>query len=294
VSIGFQLCFLFRCVCIFFASMGDATTKKLLDALSPEMKSQLLGNTANLQVVSVGSLCSGSNITSMRVCDLLAELSQLGSDSFMHDTFTCESDKKKCQFIQDIARWLGQLPTHRIFVDIQEMGSSSARCFGQGSALFAIPPAPLITTCGFSCKNLSGLYYDKQRAEILDDMLRRGSGTSGKTFQGMLTYLKTHKPPFHIWENVPSLQNRSKCFAFLFTVLEEAGYVCASAEFNTADFHLPQDRLRVYGICVHVEKSGFSFDGARALAAKILDCVKSMKCPWEGSLHDYLCQGGDP
>ena len=266
------------------------TTKQLLDKLSPELLQQLQSHVAKLGVVTVGSMCSGSNVTSVLVADLL----QVLKTGKFHDAFACEFDKSKQGFLKYVAEWLGE-DSHNIFGDINVMGGHSAHCVNNDNRNCAIPAAPLITTCGFSCKNFSRLYYNEKREQILHNMLEDGKGSSGNTCQCMLAYLKTHSPAFHIWENVPSIlqYNQKNNLDYLLKALLKAGYVCATDMFLSSDYHLPQDRNRAYGICIHVDKSGLSREAACELAQEVVETVKSMAADKPASMKNFLLKSSD-
>ena len=53
------------------------------------------------------------------------------------------------------------------------------------------------------------------------------------------------------------------------------GYVMAHRQFNSREYWVPQNRPRVYGICLHVAKSGKSWSDAQRWVNKSLQDVPS-------------------
>jgi site-specific DNA-cytosine methylase len=268
------------------------TTKNLLKKLTPDLLQQLQANVTQLGAVSLGSMCSGSNITSVLVANLL-EVLKTGTP--LRDVFSCEVDAQKQEFLKYVAVWLGQSCSHNIFSNINEMGEHGAHCSNHDNTICTIPPAPLIMTCGFSCKNFSKLYQNKKRTRILKNILEKGGGTTGNTCQGMLAFIKAHAPPFLIWENVPAIleKGQERNHAYLLKAFHEAGYASATGSANSIEFHLPQIRRRAYGVIVHVGKSGLGLTEASKLAEKILKTKESMACVEPVSIEKFLLEPGD-
>ena len=268
------------------------TTKNLLKKLTPELLQRLQAHVTQLGAVSLGSMCSGSNITSILVANLL-EVLKTGTP--LHDVFSCEVDARKQEFLKYVAEWLGQSSSHNIFSDITEMGEHGAHCSNHDNTMCSIPPAPLIMTCGFSCKNFSKLFQSKKRTRILKNILEKGRGTTGNTCQGMLAFIRAHAPPFLIWENVPTLLEKSqkRNHAYLVKAFHEAGYASATGSANSIEFHLPQVRRRAYGVIVHVGKSGLGLPEASELAEKILKTKESMASVEPVSIEEFLLERGD-
>ena len=145
------------------------------------------------------------------------------------------------------------------FRDIADLGSGEAHCTTHGKKCKV--PQSTFMHCGFSCKNLSKLFNGSQGLSKLDmlSMFSDGTGSTGSTFKSLMQYLKIMLPPIWMWENVEEIfGNRSDADQVLYEMLAELGYTMATGTFDALEYCVPQGRVRAYGLCIHVEKSGLN------------------------------------
>jgi site-specific DNA-cytosine methylase len=100
-----------------------------------------------------------------------------------------------------------------------------------------VPGDPDLLVAGFSCVDFSAL---NNKRKDLDDL-----GESGQTFQGILRYIKRHRPPIIILENV-----RNAPWSEIETHFNDIKYHFRVKKVDTKSFYLPQTRERGYAICV--------------------------------------------
>ena len=126
---------------------------------------------------------------------------------------------------------------------------------------------------GTSCVDYSNLNNEKQDISA--------NGESGRTFRGMLGWVKNHRPPIVILENVCSAPWDKVAAEF-----ERIGYSARSARFDTKQYYIPHTRMRGYLIAVNEKKS--------RIPDKWLDLVGKMKRPSSSTLDAFLLPSDDP
>lgn len=127
---------------------------------------------------------------------------------------------------------------------------------------------------GTSCVDYSNLNTQKQD---IDD-----NGESGRTFRGMMTWVKKHRPPIVILENVCSApwDKVQKYF-------EDNGYSASSIRVDTKEYYIPHTRTRGYLVAVNARKSG--------IPKKWADMVKKkLNRPASSTLDAFLLPSDDP
>ena len=166
----------------------------------------------------------------------------------------------------------------RIFEDIRDLKAGSARCAVHEGSCY-VSRDPLFSHIGFSCKNFSKLFNAPDgisRADFLKAILQEGKGSSGQTFRGMIEYAQYACPDFLLWENVEELLSSTlDAFETLHDAFKAVGYVLAVRRRSASQYMLPQKRVRVYGLCVNVEKSGLKWRQALELVQTIMTQVTS-------------------
>eukprot|EP00959_Pyramimonas_sp_CCMP1952_P375573 7865968-Pyramimonas_sp.AAC.1 len=258
--------------------MIDAAQKKHIEGggsqlhIVPRMKT----NVGKLKVVNIGSMCSGSNITTV----MIKKLFEVLKSGKVRDTFACEADQSKRGWLKFVGDSMGDPECH-IFDNIMNMGRRHATCVVHDRPECSVPSnlrnmedAPLISTTGFSCKNFSKLFAGTagmSRSEMLDEILKQGKGSTGATCKGMLAYLSNHSPPFHIWENVKEILEMANAenLEWLIAALAKCKYACAVSKYTSSDYQVPQARTRAYGVCVRWGM-GLERSEAQALAKRII------------------------
>lgn len=127
---------------------------------------------------------------------------------------------------------------------------------------------------GTSCVDYSNLNNVKQGLDA--------KGESGQTFRGMLSWVKQHRPPLVILENVCSAPWQRVAEEF-----EKIGYSAKFSRFDTKFYYIAHTRTRVYLIAV--DKKG----------SKIPDewynfVTKELKRPASSTLDAFLLPSDDP
>lgn len=130
-----------------------------------------------------------------------------------------------------------------------------------------------ILVAGTSCVDYSNLNNEKQDISA--------NGESGRTFRGMLGWVKNHRPPIVILENVCSAPWDKVAAEF-----EKIGYSARSARFDTKQYYIPHTRTRGYLIAINEKKS--------RIPDKWLDLVSKMKRPASSTLDAFLLPSDDP
>jgi len=98
-----------------------------------------------------------------------------------------------------------------------------------------------------------------------------------------------------LWENVPDLvyESNKDNLDYLMQSLLAIGYVCAFALFKTVEYGQPQDRLRVFGICLHVGQSGLNKERCLQLASDVVSQVTKMKVSERLDIKTFLLADND-
>ena len=94
-------------------------------------------------------------------------------------------------------------------------------------------------TFGYSCKDLSTL--NNTSSSWNDSCLADGTGSTGRTWSGILEWVQWTAPCFLFMENVPAALKGNN-FRQMEKDLSSLGYRLVSLELNAADCGLPQDR----------------------------------------------------
>ena len=126
---------------------------------------------------------------------------------------------------------------------------------------------------GTSCVDYSNLNNEKQDISA--------NGESGRTFRGMLGWVKNHRPPIVILENVCSAPWDKVVMEF-----QRIGYSARNTRFDTKQYYIPHTRTRGYLIAVNEKKS--------RIPDKWLDLVGKLKRPASSTLDAFLLPSDDP
>jgi site-specific DNA-cytosine methylase len=109
------------------------------------------------------------------------------------------------------------------------------------------------------------------RKEYLQALLENKTGSSGQTCGAMISYLAIHRPPFLIFENVPELvEGADSCnLNWLSTALHKIAYEMGCRILSATNYFMPQNRRRVFGICMDMEVTGLSQSDCKDLVEGI-------------------------
>jgi site-specific DNA-cytosine methylase len=133
-----------------------------------------------------------------------------------------------------------------LFNDITLMGEETGMdvCSRQEVTI----PRCDIVYVGFSCKTFSFLNQNRANSEYAN-ALRDRTGSSGKTFGGLVEYVRVHRPTLIIMENVPSLvagQQGKRNLEELGNMAAEFGYTLRYTVIDGDEYGLPQARNRAW------------------------------------------------
>jgi site-specific DNA-cytosine methylase len=105
-------------------------------------------------------------------------------------------------------------------------------------------------------------------------------GESGRTFRGMMSWVKKHRPPIVILENVCSAP-----WDKVIRYFEKSGYSAKQARFHTKNYYIPHTRMRGYLIAVDKKHS--------EIPKEWLDMMPSMRRPASPTLDAFLLPSDD-
>ncbi|RPA73956.1 hypothetical protein BJ508DRAFT_333534 [Ascobolus immersus RN42] len=214
----------------------------------------------------VGTMCSGTESPLLALGMITRSMKeQYGVTIEVEHLFSCEIEPFKQAYIERNFR------PPILFRDITELGEDEATtAYG---AMVKVPGDIDLLIAGTSCVDFSNLNTQKKGLEE--------SGESGATFHGMLRYVKRHRPPIVVLENVSGGP-----WDLMVRKFEEIGYSAQYSRFDTKYYYIPHTRQRGYMIAVST--SGSSIPG------KWSHLVKLMARPATSTLDAFLLPSDDP
>jgi len=141
-------------------------------------------------------------------------------------------------------------------------------------ALAPVPGDVDLLVAGTSCVDYSNLNNVKQDIDA--------SGESGRTFRGMMSWVKNHRPPLVILENVCSAPWDKVIQKF-----EQAGYSAAQMRVDTKNFYIPHTRTRGYLVAINKKNSTMPTEWKKWIGEKL-------KRPASSTLDAFLLPSDDP
>lgn len=149
-------------------------------------------------------------------------------------------------------------------------------------SLMPVPGNIDLLVAGTSCVDYSNL-------NVHQKAITEG-GESGNTFFGMLSYVKNHRPPIVILENVCSAPWNGVCEEF-----EQIGYSARHLRLDTKHFYIPHTRTRGYMIAVERRRYRSEGDGMDNIADQWVAGMKN-HMPRQASctLEAFLLPSDDP
>jgi site-specific DNA-cytosine methylase len=230
----------------------DTLVVQMLSSMSAELVEVMRGSMVSMLKNTGGtlrfaSMCSGSDLIVPLFKQLMARaLQRCEMSCEVVHSFSVERAKTKQAWIR--ANFLPEV----LFGDIADMNHACAKDEISGTEV-RIPRVHAVVA-GLSCKTLSTLNNSTRlTGNILSDQV----GCTGRTFAGLLGYVKRHLPPLVILENVRGLVKGARGrqnIAWLENFAKSLGYVLIYQCFNCVDYGLPQDRLRVWLALLFVGK----------------------------------------
>ncbi|WVQ93615.1 hypothetical protein IAU59_000691 [Kwoniella sp. CBS 9459] len=223
----------------------------------------------NGRKLRVATMCSGTE-SPLLALNMIAKAikGQHGQTLGFEHVFSCEIEPFKQAYIER------NFAPPILFRDVTELGKKKAHT-AYGS-LVAVPGNVDILIAGTSCVDYSNLNNVQQDIDA--------NGESGRTFRGMLQWVKKHQPPIVILENV--------CNAPWDKVVEYFGKIDYDAQYarlDTKEYYIPHTRTRVYLFATPSKKGS-----KEALADKWAVTVKDLKRPWSAPFEAFLLHTDDP
>jgi site-specific DNA-cytosine methylase len=249
---------------------------KLHNGFSDAEKLRISDTCKMLGKIPISSACTGSNASAVAVANVL----QVVGAGELEEDFIAELEGSKRKFAEFIsARLQGNL--RHSFDCITKACMQRAQCLiHEGECI--VPDSSLICFIGWSCKNFSKEFSVNTDGLKRDDFISRGfaagEGSSGQTFWAMIKIMTSKTHIYIVWENVPEVMTDDATWSIIVEAVEGAGYAIAASLFNSMDFYLPQDRKRVYAICVWAAPFG-GMDAARAHSEVLLQQVQKLGAP---------------
>ncbi|KAG8830660.1 hypothetical protein FRC17_004520 [Serendipita sp. 399] len=228
----------------------------------------------------VGTMCSGTE-SPLLALQMISESMELdekmeGKNLEVEHIFSCEIEPYKQAYIERNFR------PPILFRDVTELGGKEATtAYG---ALVPVPGNIDMLIAGTSCVDYSNLNIHQK---AIDE-----GGESGNTFYGMLSYVKNHRPPIIILENVCSAPWDKICREF-----EDIGYHARWLRLDTKGFYIPHTRTRGYLLAVEARRT--KQRGATVNVKQIpddwIDGMKTyMQRPASCTLDAFLLPTDDP
>ncbi|KDQ61535.1 hypothetical protein JAAARDRAFT_30985 [Jaapia argillacea MUCL 33604] len=262
--------------------MAEQPTKAGADASSlppinavPAMFSDLVGRIPDIKKVidhvqgrklRVATMCSGTE-SPLLALDLIrrSALDQYGVNLEIDHVFSCEIEPFKQAYIER------NFHPPILFRDVCELdGTHATTAYG---ALVPVPGDVDILIAGTSCVDYSNLNNEKQDIDA--------NGESGRTFRGMMSWVKTHRPPLVILENVCGAPWDKVCDYFA-----KNRYSAKHLRLDTKNYYIPHTRTRVYLLAVN--------EKASRLPEQWASLVTNLKRPASSTLDAFLLPSDDP
>ncbi|EIW68043.1 hypothetical protein TREMEDRAFT_69535 [Tremella mesenterica DSM 1558] len=221
----------------------------------------------NGRKLRVATMCSGTE-SPLLALNMIAKAikKQHGLTLSFDHVFSCEIEPFKQAYIER------NFAPPILFRDVTELGKKRAHT-AYGS-LAAVPGNVDLLIAGTSCVDYSNLNNQQQDIEA--------NGESGRTFRGMLQWVKKHQPPVVILENV--------CNAPWDKVVEyfaQIDYDAQYARLDTKEFYIPHTRTRVYLFATPMANA------EKHLSEKWAATVKAMRRPWSAPFEAFLLHTDD-
>ncbi|PPQ98930.1 hypothetical protein CVT24_003557 [Panaeolus cyanescens] len=215
----------------------------------------------------VATMCSGTE-SPLLALELIQKsiLEQHDVKLDIEHVFSCEIEPFKQAYIER------NFHPPILFRDVCELGQAEAHtAYG---ALAPVPGDVDILIAGTSCVDYSNLNTQKQDIDA--------KGESGQTFRGMMSWVKNHRPPLVILENVCSAPwDRVKEY------FEKNGYSAEYSRVDTKAYYIPHTRTRVYLVAVNKKGSSIPKTWKEWVTSKL-------KRPASSTLDAFLLASDDP
>ncbi|CAE7574929.1 hpaIIM [Symbiodinium sp. CCMP2592] len=214
------------------------------ESMFAQLRSLLEARAAEAQPIRhrslrLGTDCSGAEAPWFALQLILKQLEhQLGWKLRLEHLFACDIEPVSQVFVAQNSR------PHALFENLLNRGE-------MGHCLIADAPVVVpndldIYVAGFPCKDFSLLNSNRPCLE----------GPHADTFHGVVNYIRQHEPATYVLENVVGLLSRKDGddapISDVMNILRAVPqYVVHYWRVNSLDYHLPQNRARVYIVGIH-------------------------------------------
>lgn len=192
--------------------------------------------------------------------------------------FSCEIEPFKQAYIER------NFAPPLLFRDIRELdGDEATTAYG---AVRPVPGGVDVLIAGTSCVDYSNLNNQSKTIEQ--------KGESGQTFWGMLGWVRRHRPPIVIQENVCSApwESMVKYYA-------QEGYMATYLRVDTKNHYIPHTRTRVYLLAVDTRAEPAA-DAIKKLKSRAEELprwqasINELSRPASSALEAFLLPTDDP
>ncbi|RDX49190.1 hypothetical protein OH76DRAFT_561350 [Lentinus brumalis] len=214
----------------------------------------------------VATMCSGTESPLLALDLITRNISEhFGVSLEWEHVFSCEIEPFKQAYIER------NFQPPILFRDVCELGDDEATTAYGGLA--PVPGDVDLLVAGTSCVDYSNLNNEKQDIDA--------NGESGRTFRGMMSWVKNHRPPLVILENVCGAP-----WPKVVDYFERTGYSAEFLRVDTKTFYIPHTRTRVYLLAVDQKRSSLP----DAWKTKL----QKLKRPASSTLDAFLLPTDDP
>ncbi|KAH9072095.1 hypothetical protein EDB83DRAFT_2361141 [Lactarius deliciosus] len=228
-----------------------------LDIVSRLPDVQTLAEHIQGRKLRVATMCSGTE-SPLLALNLIsrAMTEKFGNTIEVEHVFSCEIVPFKQAYIER------NFQPPLLFRDVCELGDNYA--YTAYGAKAYVPGNVDILIAGTSCVDYSNLNNEKKDIDQ--------GGESGRTFHGMLDWVKKHRPPVVILENVCSAPWPAVVKKF-----EDAKYSAKSLRLDTKAYYVPHTRTRGYMMAVNAQSSSIPTKWAARMASMKRDASSREK-----------------
>lgn len=234
----------------------------------------------------VATMCSGTESPLLAldmICKALQQ--QAGQSLRVEHVFSCEIEPFKQAYIER------NFAPPLLFRDIRELGSEEATtAYG---ASHVVPGGVDVLIAGTSCVDYSNMNNKQKGIEE--------KGESGQTFWGMLAWVRRHRPPIVLQENVCGAP-----WDAMVQYYAKEGYAAQYLRVDTKNHYIPHTRTRVYLLALDTrapDRRAAAIGGAPAAGGAVVGdeqlarwaaSVNELSRPSSASLEAFLLPTDDP
>ena len=241
--------------------------------------------------LDIGTGCSGTDIW----VGCVVALAKLWKDMFglifhVRHRIACGNVEFKRLFISE--HWS---PEH-MFPDLLQLGNATAT---DASNKIQAVPFVVMWCCGIECDSISALSHN---AGANRSCVEAGKGRTGSIAKGHMDFIRAHRPPIWIAENVRNLHVKDPATQLsnldsLIAQANELGYVVLATVMEASSYGLPQSRSRYYIVgvlvsCFPIDQRSEQWQEPDWVAplCSMLENMQVHSAPW----CEFLLRSDDP